>query len=259
MTKKNLAAIINTKTSVISNRGFEFYGYIGTVFPLTHMYNKSNQATILIPIRTTDGFAKIFPATVNSHDIKKIPMLATRHNFAILLKSLVNRPYGWAGMYFYNDCSSELKNLYAPFGIWLPINSALQVHAGRSVDKTRLTKKQRLQYLANHGHPLMTVIYIGGHVMLYIGNYMTDKHKKFIMTYQDKWGLEPNDGSYRSIIGESVFFPLLSQYKEDKNLESLANKKYFIITNIDQLPNIKSQHGKINLYQLAAADLILHN
>lgn len=29
-------------------------------------------------------------------------------------------------MYFYNDCTAELKNLFTPFGIWLPRNSGAQ-------------------------------------------------------------------------------------------------------------------------------------
>ena len=29
-------------------------------------------------------------------------------------------PYGWGGMYFYNNCSAELKSLFTPFGFGYP-------------------------------------------------------------------------------------------------------------------------------------------
>jgi hypothetical protein len=56
------------------------------------------------------------------------------------------------------------------------------------------------------------------------------------MTYQNLWGLKPPSGNTRSVIGKAVFFPLLLEYPEATSLESLAAKKYFHISYLDQLP-----------------------
>ncbi|EEQ11178.1 hypothetical protein ymoll0001_26880 [Yersinia mollaretii ATCC 43969] len=65
--------------------------------------------------------------------------------------------------------------------------------------------------------------------MLYIGN--TDWAGNTVpMTYQNLWGLKPSNASSRSIIGKSVFFPLLPQYPEAPELGSLAGKDKFILT-----------------------------
>jgi cell wall-associated NlpC family hydrolase len=139
-------------------------------------------------------------------------------------------------MYFYNDCSAELQSLYTPFGIWLPRNSAAQKEIGKMVDKSSQNPQERIKYLIENGKKFTTIIYINGHVMLYIGNYPnpnSNTHELIAMTYQTKWGLKPQDDSYRAIIGKSVLLPMLTNYPEDPKLKSLAGEKYFQITYLD--------------------------
>lgn len=47
------------------------------------------------------------------------------------------------------------------------------------------------------------------------------------MTYQNLWALRPKDIESRSIVGSSVFFPLLASYPESPEMVSLADKKEF--------------------------------
>ena len=76
------------------------------------------------------------------------------------------------------------------------------------VDLSSDTPAQRLDYLVSHGQPYRTLIYIGGHVMLYLGNTTRDGHAVPVV-YQDIWGLRPADDSRRAVIGGSVIMPLL--------------------------------------------------
>jgi len=165
-----------------------------------------------------------------------MPLPATPDHFAKIIAELIGRPYGWGNLYFYNDCSAELKSLMTPFGIWLPRHSSHQLMAGRSVDVTSLSPEKRLAWLMQNGRPLMTLVYIGGHVFLYTGN--TDWNgTPAAMTYQNFWGLSPNPPSRRAVVGKSAFFPLLMQYPEDASLTPLVAKKYFQVSFLDEMPN----------------------
>ncbi len=90
-------------------------------------------------------------------------------------------------MYFYNDCSAELKSLFTPFGVWLPRHSSAQVYAGKMLDMSKDNEEQRLTYLIEKAHQLITLVYIGGHIVLFIGNYPNPNgpyHTTMAMTYQ---------------------------------------------------------------------------
>ncbi len=143
-------------------------------------------------------------------------------------------------MYFYNVCSAELKNLYTPFGIWLPRRLSDQAYAGNMIDMTSATPEQRIEYLKNNGHPFTTLVYIGDHIFMYIGNHPNPNsqgHELVPMTYQTMWGIRPNPPIRRAIIGQSVIFPLLLQYPEDASLNSQANKSHFPVTYFNDAPH----------------------
>ena len=81
----------------------------------------------------------------------------------------------------------------------------------------------------------MTIIYIGGHVMLYVGNKEHTNQETDVITYQNVWGLSPASKDKRYIIGQALFFPLLKYYPENPDVSSLANKPAFKLVHLDQL------------------------
>jgi cell wall-associated NlpC family hydrolase len=229
--KKNLGAWVGEPASVLDSDGTSrFVARIGTVLPIEGQTPAGR--VVLVPTRGTNGNATIHRAAVDSARIESMPLAATPRNFAVLLKGMVGQPYGWGNSYFYNDCSAELRSLLMPFGIWLPRHSSAQAAMGNRVNLSALNTDERLSYLVKHGHPLLTLIHINGHVMLYIGNVSFDG-KVVPMIYQNIWGLRPADNSRRSIIGQSVFLPLLTDYPEDRSLQSLASKTLFELTFLD--------------------------
>ncbi|KAA1004530.1 hydrolase [Paraburkholderia panacisoli] len=185
--------------------------------------------TVLVPARDPDGRALIRTATLTDTQITPMPLAATPRHLAMLMKALIGRPYGWGNSGLYNDCSSELQSIFAVFGVWLPRHSSTQMSAGRMIDLSASTPAQRLDYLARHGEPLRTLIYIGGHVMLYIGNTTRDGVTVPVV-YQDVWGLRPADDSRRAVIGGSVILPLYEHIPEDASLQSLAATRTFQIS-----------------------------
>lgn len=234
--KNKLAAITQTQTSIVTEKGrYLFSAYVGSVFPAT---TYEDELELMIPVADEDGYAEIQNVYVSSQQAAIMPIAATPHHFANIMHTLINRPYGWGGMYFYNDCSQELKSLFTPFGIWLPRNSSEQVTAGKMVDMTAETPEKRLEYLMQNGQRFLTLVYIGSHIILYVGNF-PNPHKNasmMAMTYQNIWGLKPTPSTRRAVIGKSVLFPMLLQYPEDSTLGSLAGKNYFQIALLTELP-----------------------
>ncbi|OGT51102.1 MAG: hypothetical protein A3E84_04630 [Gammaproteobacteria bacterium RIFCSPHIGHO2_12_FULL_42_13] len=224
-----LVAISKTQTSVLDNNNHAlFSAYVGAVFPGVAT---SSGFEINIPVKNKKQLARIKKSAVSSENAVLMPLSATPHNFSTMMNTLIGRPYGWGGMYFYNDCSAELKNLFTPFGIWLPRHSSNQVTVSKMDDLSASSPEERLAYLIQHGKKFLTIVYIGGHVVMYVGH-----DDATVMSYQNIWGLAPNPSTKRVVIGQAVLFPLLLQYPEDPGLVSLAAKKYFQIAYLDQLP-----------------------
>ncbi|STX50733.1 SH3 domain of the SH3b1 type [Legionella busanensis] len=251
--QNKMAAIIRPDTQLLNEkRQFLLTSYPGAVFPA---HQDKNTLRLLVPVANTKRQALIKEATVTSKQAVIMPLVATPHNFTKVMTNLIGRPYGWGGLYFYNDCSAELKNLFVPFGIWLPRHSSQQIQMGRQVDLSLLPAKDRLDFLAAQGKPFMTIVYVGGHVVLYIGTLPNPNNPSvsMIMTYQNIWGLTPHLGDRRDVIGGSVLFPLLLAYPEDPNLISQAGKPYFQIAYLDEMPNLSTEFNKIDIKTLMTA------
>ncbi len=256
--KDKLAAITHTPTSIVDNQQqFLFTAYTGSVFPAKIIDKKMY---LLVPVNDMNYNAHIKMAMVSDQNAALMPVAITPHHFSDFMNSMINRPYGWGNLYFYNDCSAELKNIFTPFGIWLPRHSSDQTKAGKMVDMSSFPQEKRLSYLMENGQSFLTIIYIGGHVILYIGNYNNPMKEASLMamTYQNIWGLSPNPPIRRAVIGESVLFPMLLVYPEDPSLISLANKKYFQVTYLSEIPpDFLLWQEKINLKTLMYPSLAL--
>lgn len=225
LAKKNLGAFIKEPVSVHEGEQHYFTGRPGTVLPFKVKSPGSFLAAV--PSRNRDGNAEIRWVSLKNSEFAPMPWEMTQSNIAALIKSMIGRPYGWGNYNFYNDCSAEIRSLLMPFGIFLPRNSFEQIQAAsRIVDLSKEGTGTRIKYLIEHGKPFTTLIYIPGHIMLFIGNTVING-ERVPMTYQNIWGLHSEDSKSRSIIGGSVFFPLLSSYPGNAGLMSLAGKAQF--------------------------------
>lgn len=231
---RQLGALVQNDVSFGDHQGqYRFTAGIGTILPIEHI--SEMDSVVYIPVKSEKGYAVISFARIPALTLQSMPWNATPENISQLMRIMIGRPYGWGGLFGYHDCSAELRSLMMPFGIFLPRNSLDQSRAGKRVDKSQDSVSARIRYLQRQGKPFRSLIYIGGHVMLYIGN--GDYRGKTVpMIYQNIWGLRPEDNSRRSIIGQSVIFPLLEKYEEDVTLQSLADKKFFVVTDIGEMP-----------------------
>lgn len=247
---RQLAAITATATPIVDQKNhFHFSAYVGSVFPVRMSSN--GKTNIMIPSMDKHHMAVVDSAVLPASAFARMPLTPSAHQFANLIETLQGRPYGWGNYNFYNDCSAETKSLMTPFGIYLARHSSAQINSGKVVDESAASRDQRISYLLQNGHKFMTIVYIGGHVFLYIGNTQNYSSDGSPMIYQSIWGLSPADYSRRAVIGETILFPLLAQYPEDPSLVSLASKKYFQVSYLDQQP-AQQYHKGLSEMQLRA-------
>ena len=72
------------------------------------------------------------------------------------------------------------------------------------VDLSQANTDERLRYLKEHGKPFTTLVYIPGHIMLYIGNAAING-RSVPMTYQNIWGLRPADSKAAALSAAQSF------------------------------------------------------
>ncbi len=234
----NLIGFLENDVPVIDKLGnYHFSGYVGMSLPAAKKSMINNMIQILIPVKLTNAFATIVYAYIPSQQVVSLPMELSSENFARLIKANQQRPYGWGNIGFYNDCSSELKDIFAMFGIFLPRNSKSQLLAGKVVDLSNQTAKERSDFLLTKGVPFLNIVHIKGHVLLYLGQFKDHQNNVYPISYQAMWGLRPQDGSKRYIIGQAVIFPLLLQYPEAKDIVSELNNSVFDVIYLTQWPD----------------------
>lgn len=250
-TRRQLAAITQTNTSLIDDeKHFLLTSFVGMVFPAT---KQGDNLRLTIPVMDKHHKATIKYITVSKKSAAMMPLKATPRHFTDLMNTLINRPYGWGNMNFYNDCSGELKNLFTPFGIWLPRHSAEQVSVGNMTNLSYASPAKRIAYLKEHGRKFLTIVYIKDHIFLYMGKFKNPNAKNgsdMVMTYQNVWGLKPKSSKVpnrRAVIGHATLLPLLLEYPEDKTLKSQAAMRYFKVSFLDEPANYVRKPARLNL------------
>ena len=163
------AAILHDDTTLRSAKGnFLTQADLGAIFPVVK--EKSPPFFLYIPVRNADGSAELRIAVATSAHVALKPMALTPGAIARLSDPLMGQSYGWGGLYGNRDCSSTMRDLFIPFGIWLGRNSAAQGQKGGVFydlhDKSAAEKEQEI--LAK-GIPFVTLIWLKGHIGLYLG------------------------------------------------------------------------------------------
>ena len=222
--REKFGAFIQQPVSVQEGELFYFTARHGTVLPFYR--HRQGVFSVAVPVRREEGRAQI----------RRIDLTEGVCRHAVANDA---RPSCHADAFderqalrlgndnFNNDCSAELRSLLMPFGVFLPRNSAAQIEAAsRVVDLSQANTDERLRYLKEHGKPFTTLVYIPGHIMLYIGNAAING-RSVLMTYQNIWGLRPAD-SKAAALSAAQSFPASGYLPEDPELTSLAGKAQFL-------------------------------
>jgi len=179
---------------------------VGQLIPLARTQNDAEHYRIFTVASDPRGMATIQVNTVSKANMAIMPLLATPNNMIRLAQSLLGMPYAWGGIEGYRDCSSTLKDLFFPFGIWLPRDSGPQSKSGTFVSLRGLRNDLKAKKIIEQGIPFFSLVWQPGHIMLYAGT----KGEK-IYVYNNIWGLRTQslDGEVgRAILGSLVIMPL---------------------------------------------------
>ena len=166
---------------------------------------------------------------INKDIVHKGSLAFSKENISKILPQFLGRKYGWGGMYNERDCSSTLRDFYAPFGLWLPRNSYQQSKVGEVVSLDKLTNEEKQELIKKKAVPFQTLLYKRGHIVLYTG--VVDGK---ITILQNIWGVKTKENAEegRYIVGKTIFSTLelgneLKNY--DKDASMLQNLKSFNI------------------------------
>jgi len=212
LNKQEVNKIINAKHAYIikdfqpiynQSGDFVYDLRIGMMLPVVSENNSTLTLLGVSKINLHKPYFFEFNVTKNIAQTK--PMLFTKKNISKILNQLKNSKYGWGGMYAQRDCSSTMKDYFAPFGIWLGRNSSIQARKGRVISLKGLSVKEKKALIIKKGVPFETLLYKRGHIVLYIGIY-----KNKIMVFQNIWGLKTKykNKTGRLVLGRAIFSPV---------------------------------------------------
>ncbi len=217
--KAKLVFITNDNLNVYDkNDNYMFNGKIGMMLPLVKV-NKSSYD--VLAISKGKGNKAIFNTVEISKDKSSLGELKlTKNNLLKIISPMFYVNYGWGGLYNERDCSSTLRDIFAPFGIWLPRNSFQQSKYGKIIKLSKFSKEKKLEKIKKLAIPFETIIYRKGHILLYLGTYNGK-----VVVLHNVWGVKTKkDGIYgRHVIGKTIVSTLelgsnLSDYYEKSSL-----------------------------------------
>ncbi len=205
------------------SENFIEYIKLGTIFPVINgalATIKKNQAVISLP----GNEAEFVFSHINKQQVAQKPLAFNNANLNKISTALIGEDYGWGGVLANRDCSAFTKDFFTPFGIYLKRNSSKQLEQGQYIELKDLSNEAKKQGILDNAIPFMTLIYLRGHIMLYIGEQAGEP-----LVFHNIWGLRTlkDDGSIgRFIIGRAVI-TTLEPGKELPNLvqaSSILNK-----------------------------------
>jgi len=204
--RSDYVAITRDGISVYDEEGmFLFKTDLGAQFPKLDEGEKNYG--IMVAQADEHRTAQIRRAIIPRNGAVLQPLNLTPANIAAMANELINKPYGWGGLYRNRDCSAMLKDLFAPFGLWLPRHSSNQaLESGAFTDLSNLAPEDKERMILERGIPFLTLIWVKGHVMLYIGN----QHGRAIV-FHNLWGIKTQDlwgREGRQVVGHAAITTL---------------------------------------------------
>lgn len=200
------AAILHDDTTLRSAKGdFLTQADLGAIFPVA----EAPSFSLYVPVRDADGHAELRIAVANRDDVALKPLALTPAAIARLSDPLMGQSYGWGGLFGNRDCSSNMRDLFIPFGIWLGRNSANQGEKGGAfIDLRNKSAAEKEQEIVAKGIPFVTLLWLKGHIGLYLG---TAPGSAEPLILHNIWGIRTADKEGkegREIVGQLVITSL---------------------------------------------------
>ncbi|MDD2337960.1 MAG: SH3 domain-containing protein [Geobacteraceae bacterium] len=177
---------------------------VGTIFPLAGEYEDAYEVFVAVP-SNGNGVREI-KVRVPKDLARRFPLEVGDETIVLIGDELIGKPYGWGEYFQGRDCSALMRDFYLPFGIWLPRGSYNQIHSGRSISFSGLSPAEKERLIREKGVPFLTIIYMKGHIMLYVGS---NDGKALI--FHSLWKVKVKNGEGRDIkqpVGKAIISTL---------------------------------------------------
>ena len=210
--RSKLAVAIKDNFPVYKKNIFKEYIKLGTIFPV------NGNRYMLIEKNINQ---KAVPYYVKSNYIVKKPIKFDKSNIEMISSEFMDEPYGWGGLLQTRDCSSMTRDFFIPFGIYLNRNSYAQTKNGRYLSLEEYGEKKKKELISKDAKAFRTLLYLKGHIMLYIGEYKNEP-----LVLHQSWGVRTkslNGDEGRQIIGRTAITTLeagkeLNNFDKDASL-----------------------------------------
>ena len=194
--------VIRDKTPFYDNRNhFLFRAPLGSIFPL--LEETGCTLHVLVASPDLNRQAVIGTASLSKESAALKPVKMTGTNLIRTANELINETYGWGGLYENRDCSAMIKDFFAPFGLWLSRHSSDQAKKdGVFIDLRGFSPEEKEKMIIQQGIPYLTLLWIKGHIMLYIG-----VHRGHPLVFHNFWGARTTGflgRSERIIVGHAA-------------------------------------------------------
>ncbi|KJZ10979.1 hypothetical protein TW85_18150 [Marinomonas sp. S3726] len=178
------------------------YIRLGTIFPVI----AGELVTVQKNHQAGGTGVEFVLSTANAQNVAPKPLKFNQANLNKVSNALIGEDYGWGGVLANRDCSAFTKDFFTPFGVYLKRNSSKQLEAGEYIELKELDNQGKKQRILDDAVPFMTLIYLRGHIMLYVGEKAGEP-----LVFHNIWGLrtlEEDDSVGRFIIGRAVITTL---------------------------------------------------
>ena len=163
---------LDPKTDIFRDPAMtQYYDYaqMGARFPL--IKKNSRWCKVALPSRDPSGTLVMSSGYVPPAAASRGYRAFTPRHILQQAFKLLNAPYGWGGMYGEQDCSRFIQEVFATVGLKLPRNSSEQsaVVPPLAEFSATDTAESKLEILKGSAKGAVTLLYLKGHIMLYLG------------------------------------------------------------------------------------------
>ncbi|MDH3997401.1 MAG: SH3 domain-containing protein [Desulfuromonadales bacterium] len=231
-----LMAFTREQVALTDDAGqFRGYAHIGTLLPLGGQPGAlGDQTEVALWFAVADSQRRAVIKNVRiAHDAAALfPLAMTPRQIALLGDHLLGEVYGWGGIAGGRDCSATLRDLFTPFGLWLPRNSSKQIKLGAQTDLSGLSLLEKQALLAQQGIPFASLLGMKGHILLYLGQYQGEA-----VALHTLWGLKTADllhGVGRKLVGGTV----ITSLQPGAELLNLSQPEGNLLYRIDHISSL---------------------
>ncbi len=185
ISNKNINILINLPLYIAVKDNFPIYyknDFIEYI-KLSTVFSKNNNLYYLAK-KDKNNMAILLGIDIKNTNLEKKPLSFNKKNIIKVINELIEEPYGWGELLKHRDCSALTRDYASIFGIYLPRNSRAQAKAGKSYNIKNLNNKDKKEFIIKNAKPFLSLLYLRGHIMLYIG-----KEEGEPLVFHNMWGI----------------------------------------------------------------------